>query len=365
MHYNMSYAYNLQATQPDRSAHANAAGLKPPRPKAAAHRRALDPEDLTRRLQFVIAERKAHDDKRRKSRMVQSSAKTFRTQETSEAKSLHRRTLTLDSSKERRRTKGADHHSENSLAARFRRRASKTALDEQLSLNLASSDGPYVPRVAASQFANTTLGESPPDKSQIHRLSRAALKYHMDGINGDYQVASTAVPGAAPIEQAKALRRAQTLREKNYDRNQFQTFSMPENLEPVITSPLNRRRSIFTAHHPEEKQLRASRRKSIGSFVGTDTSPRCSVFLPPMNATDLATVAEAHRVDWTQSDEVAANSPPRPKSTSPTQSESKWSFRGRLNSLHRTKEEKSPSPPIDAVEVPKSPIAAFFARFRR
>ncbi|ATY65067.1 hypothetical protein A9K55_003981 [Cordyceps militaris] len=365
----MNYAYDFQSTKlVHRSGKGNTADLKPPKPKAAPHRCGLDPEDLTRRLQFVIAERTAFDAKRQSRVVSSSSSKPFRTQETSEAKSLRRRTVALDSLKDKRKSKVVDHHqSESGLAARFRRRLSKTALDEQLSADPAPSEGPYVPQVAASQFADTTLGDSPPDKSHIHKLSRAALKYHMDGINGDFQVASTAGPGTAPIAQAKALRRAQTLREKNYDRNQFQA-SMSDNLEPVLTSPLVKRRSIYTAHNPEEKQLRASRRKSTGSFKGTDPSPRHSTFLPPLNPANLAAVAEDHRVDWTQSDEVATTSPPRPKSTSPAQStkgESKWKFRGQLNSLHRSKEEKAPSPPADAVEMPKPPMTSIFARFRR
>lgn len=373
MHYNMNYAYDFQATQlAHRPGKTSIAHLKPPKPKAASHKRGLDPEELTRRLQFVVAERKAHDDKKRRPRVAAASSKPFRTaQETSsEAKSIRRRTAALDSPKDKRHpSKSSSHHAESSLAARFRRRASRAALDEQLSVDPAASDGPYVPRVAATQFADTTIGDSPPDKSHIHKLSRAALKYHMDGVNGDFQVASTAVPGAAaPIEQARALRRAQTLRERNYDRNQFQASSMPESLDPAS---LSRRRSIFTAHNPEEKQLRASRRKSTGSVLGgdDDSTVRGPVFLPPMNPADLAAVAEAHRVDWTQSDEPAVtSSPPRPKSASPahsTKGESKWKLRGRLNSFHRNKDEKSPSPPADDVDAPKSPIASLFARFRR
>lgn len=394
MHYNMNYAYDFKATQlVHRPAKNKTADPRPPKPKPAPPRRGLDPDELTRRLQFVIAERKAHDDRRYRPRVVPSPRKPFRTQETSEAKSLRRRTAALDtssSSKDKSRSKGSDHphHAENnSLAARFRRRASKAALDEQLSTDPAASEGPYVPRVAASQFADTTIGDSPPDKAQIHRLSRAALKYHMDGVNGDAQVVSTAAPGAAPIEQARALRRAQTLREKNYDRNQFQaaaSTSMPDHWDPAMQAAplLGRRRSILTAHAAEEKQLRASRRRSTGSVLSADPALRYAVLLPPpMNPTDLATVAEAHhRVDWTQSDEVAAaaavssSSPPRrPKSASPahsTKGESKWKLRGRLNSFHRNKEEKSPSPPqppaADDVEAaPKSPIASLFARFRR
>ncbi|OAR05179.1 hypothetical protein LLEC1_07390, partial [Akanthomyces lecanii] len=259
----MNYAHNFQATHlVHRPAKTSIANLKPPKPKAASHARGLDADELTRRLQFVIAERKAHDDKKRRPLVVTPSSRPFRTQETSSEV--------------------------------------KAALEEQLSADPAASDGPYVPRVAATQFADTTIGDSPPDKSHIHKLSRAALKYHMDGVNGDLHVASTAVPGAAPIEQAKALRRAQTLRERNYDRNQFQASSMPENLDPAI---LSRRRSIFAAHTSEEKRLRDSRRKSTGSVLGTDASPPDPIFLPPINSTDLAAIAEAHRVDWTQSDE--------------------------------------------------------------
>ncbi|KAJ6784172.1 hypothetical protein PWT90_09263 [Aphanocladium album] len=364
----MNYAYDFHAAQMvHRPAKKAVDDLKPPKRKAAPHRSALDAEDLTRRLQFVIAERKAYDEKKRKSRVVSLSSKPFRPKETSEEKSLRRKTTALDSKDKRKSRVGEP--TESSLAVRFRRRASKAALDGQQTPDRITSPGPYVPQNAASQFADTTIGDSPPDKHQIHKLSRAAVKYHMDGVNGDSQVVSSTFNGVAPIELARALRRAQSLREKNYDRNQFQAASsMPDNLDPVILPPHLKRRSIHAAQNSEEKQSRASRRKSTGSFLGSDPSPKCSVFLPPLNTTDLAALAEAHRVDWTQSDEVRATTPPRPKSASPahsTKGESKWKLRGRLNSFHKNKDEKSPSPPADFVEMPKSPIASLFARFKR
>lgn len=365
MHYTMSYAYDFHAAQavhrPAKNAKTAVDDLKPPKRKAAPHRGALDPEDLTRRLQAVIAERNGYD-KQRKLRIVPSSSKTLPSQDKSaDEKAQRRKALALDIKDKRKSRVGEQ--TENSLAARFRRRTLKAALDP------ATSDGPYIPQNAASQFANTTIGDSPPDKHHIHKLSRAALKYHMDGVNSDAHVASSTGPGVAPIELAKALRRAQTLRDKNYDRNQFQASSMPDSLDPLILSPQVSRRTHHAALSAEEKQLRASRRRSTGSFLGNnDPSARNAVVLPPLNTTDLATVVEAHRVDWTQSDEVRNPTPPRPKSASPTESpkgESKWKLRGRLNSFHKSKEDKSPSPPPEFAEMPKSPMASFFARLKR
>lgn len=375
MHYSytVNYAYEFQDEKLVHRPAKPKMDWKPPKPKAALHRRALDPEDLTRRLQIVVAERQAHDDKKRKSRVIAASSKAFRSSKTDEEKAQRRRTIAIDA-KEKRKSRVLDPHADNSLTGRLRQRASRAAMEDQLPADPAATDGPYVPQVAASQFTSTTLGESPPDKSNIHRLSRAALKYHMDGLNANPHVAATAGSDIAPVEQAVALRRAQTLRERNYDRNQFQASaipsSMPENLDPVILSPALRRRSIYAAQSSEDRQQRASRRKSTGSTLGADSS-RYSIFLPPLNSTDLATVADAHRVDWTQSDERTSRpkTPPRrPKSASPahsTKGESKWSFRGRLNSFHKSKGEKSPSPPVEHEEMPKSPMASLFARFKR
>lgn len=381
MHYTMNYAYDFKATQlvhrPARSSNAN---VKPPKPKTAPQRRALDPEDLTRRLQIVIAERNATDERRRRSRTV-ATATSSKSSRPPERKPT---TVASLSDKHNKSKAPEQQRTENSLAARFRRRSSKCATaDEQGSAattdNMAPSGPPYVPQVAAAQFARTTLGESPPppDKSHhIHKLSRSALKYHLGGVNADAQVAATAAAGIAPIEQARALRRAQSQREKNYDRNQFQSpaaSSMPNELDAAAaaaTAPELGKR--YTAEQSEEERhLRASRRRSTGSFLSHDPSS----IPPPLQGADLAAIIEAHRVDWSQSDEVpdrccAASSPPhRPKSASPPQSpkgESKWKFRGRLNSLHRHKEEKSPSPPTtDSAELPKSPMASLFARFKR
>lgn len=364
MHYTMNYAYDFQAAQLVHRPAKKTIDLKPPKPKTASRRRGLDPDDLTRRLQFVIAERNAHDEKKRKTKAAAAASKSLHTAQSGDERNQHHKASAADVSKDKRKQKG------DSSIPRLRRRASKPNLDEHSLIGQAITDGHYVPQVAAAQFTLTTLGESPPDKSNIHKLSRAALKYHMEGVNANPRVASTAGPKAAPIEQANALRRAQTLREKNYDRNQFHGPSVPENDDPAILSPLVKRRSLYGGQTLEERKLRASRRKSTGSFLSDDPTARHMVFSPPLKITDLAAVAEAHRVDWTQSDELASRppTPGRPKSASPSQTskvESKWKFRGRLNSSSKPADEKSPSQAADHEEMPKSPIAAIFARFKR
>ena len=43
-----------------------------------------------------------------------------------------------------------------------------------------SSSYRHIPQVAASQFARTTTVESPTDRLLVHKLSKKAMKFHME-----------------------------------------------------------------------------------------------------------------------------------------------------------------------------------------
>ncbi|KAK7978347.1 hypothetical protein PG996_004391 [Apiospora saccharicola] len=78
----------------------------------------------------------------------------------------------------------------------------------------------HVPQVAAQQFARTaTAKASMSDMSTVHPLARQALKFHIDGSAAER---TELEHSKSPAEQNRALRRAQSTRERLQERNQFQ-----------------------------------------------------------------------------------------------------------------------------------------------
>lgn len=78
----------------------------------------------------------------------------------------------------------------------------------------------HVPQVAAQQFARTaTANASLSDMSNVHPLSRQALKFHIEGSAAERTELESS---KTPAEQNRALRRAQSTRERLQERNQFQ-----------------------------------------------------------------------------------------------------------------------------------------------
>ncbi|KAK8039727.1 hypothetical protein PG993_008138 [Apiospora rasikravindrae] len=92
----------------------------------------------------------------------------------------------------------------------------------------------HVPQVAAQQFARTaTAKASLCDMSNVHPLSRQALKFHIEGSAAERtELESSKTPG----EQNRALRRAQSTREKLQGRNQFQDEALPTGAAAVATA---------------------------------------------------------------------------------------------------------------------------------
>jgi hypothetical protein len=113
----------------------------------------------------------------------------------------------------------------------------------------------------------------------------------------------------------------------------------------------------------EHQQQGAARRMSTGDLLAEN---QLSYPANGLTQEDLE-----HRVDWTQSDEPQPQHRPRitPLLRKP---DSRWTLRGRLGSFTKQgKEEKALLHPDKAgfsamtADMPKSPVAGFFARFKR
>ena len=291
---------------------------RPPPPKGYSQKRPrgqyprpFDPDELTRRLYIVLAEQKAHAEQKRRFKAETARSGTL-ARPPANAQEKSRRRVTLMEDAPRRKDSHAAGHGSGERPKRSSSRKTKEADVPAPHTEVFGPDGHYIPQVAAAQFARTTLGDaaSEQDKSLVHKLSRKAMKYHMQGSN-----VAREVTDAPPCEQAKALRRAQSTRERNYERNQFQH---PGSLHPLDEA------AAFDGPVVDEKQLKASRRKSTGSFLGRSDPVRHSSELPPIMSVlekeegydhcEVVGDPDEHRVDWSQRDEANR----QPTSESPT-----------------------------------------------
>lgn len=295
------------------------------------------------------------------------------------------------SSGPRLRNKDSSQESGQAKKERLHRPESKASSDSSNKDGEDASPTSYhhIPQVAASQFTRTTTVESLTEKALVHKLSKKAMKFHMDGPNASRAMAET-FDGMAPNEKTKALLRAQALRERQYERNQFQhtpTLTATEEVDEKA-SRLTQRHT-FQAHlkpiDHENDSSKEARRRSTGSMLGkmapatqepapmhpgialSDTQSSC-------DHCEVAADPNEHRVDWTQSDEAANLAKP----TSPPQlrkPESKWTLRGRLGGFNKHAKDDKVNKPVPlsglneleaAAELSRSPkIGGFFARFKR
>ncbi|KAK6825659.1 hypothetical protein PG987_013153 [Apiospora arundinis] len=152
----------------------------------------------------------------------------------------------------------------------------------------------HVPQVAAQQFARTaTAKASLGDMSSVHPLSRQALKFHIEGSAAERtELEASKTPG----EQKRALRRAQSTREKLQERNQFQNdLPRPPSRPP---SP----RGTSATPSPPTASPHGRRRRS---FNFADLMPGCRPVDAdgvPLVLRNNAAIAD-RQVDWTQKDE--------------------------------------------------------------
>ncbi|KAG6170473.1 hypothetical protein E4U11_002384 [Claviceps purpurea] len=349
------------------------------RPKSLpAQSQPVDPQELSRRLSVVLAGQRAYSDRKRRAR-------------THAAINLQQHSLNS------RPNRNVDQplpdcvrgtESEIGIANKTERSSSyEDTLFEHVnhqkpgsSSAQKSHDGledmptyRHVPKVAASQFTSTTTAASPSENGPIHPLSRQALSFHLDGPNASLAAKAIACD-AAPRETNKALRRAQSMRERQYKRNQVDGPILPRTSElgtalyPLSPGPFD---------HGIDDESRDARRMSTGSMLGR-SEPRpvepfemAAVLLSPEKS-EIVNQSKT-RVDWTQSDEsTKGNAVVQPAFTrlELRKTDSKWKLRGRLGSFGRhSKEDKLPTPPPEesvAMDTPaRSPIIGFFSLFKR
>ncbi|OAQ74308.1 nucleic acid binding protein NABP domain-containing protein [Pochonia chlamydosporia 170] len=347
----------------------------------------VDAEELTRRLFTVLAEQKASSERKRRARAEAdrlakraAAAKQKKTKEPTPPASKHG-DKPGSSPRQKSDTKPA-RPVESPPKDSLKRSGSKKSLSSGAKNSEEErSHAPsyhHVPQVAATQFALTTTAEPPAEKGPVHKLSRIAMKFHLDGPNASREIRTTD-PKAPPYQQAKALRRAQSMREQQYERNHIHK-PLPTTLEGDGGS------DDLAGHQAFQSQLRLgldrdevkdARRRSTGSILRRCETPPVEVFdlgnalFSSPRPAMIGAPAE-HRVDWTQSDEavaVKAVNIPQHSHQELRKTESKWTLRGRLGSFGRhSKDEKLPSPTEEKLPQdlsPKSPISGFFSRFKR
>jgi hypothetical protein len=227
----------------------------------------------------------------------------------------------------------------------------------------------HVPQVAAAQFVRTTTTDCATDKKLVHKLSKKALDFHLKG-------PQAATGASASNHELTQLRKAQSYRDRLYERNQFQHTQILE-----AAAEVDEDRGVKTQHrHTIEGQLgkrssdrhehhRHVRRKSTGNLFPTEDSELESVAVDPLDP--AAEEDSDPRVDWSQSDEKRNKSR---QGISPLlrKADSIWALRGRLGSLTKHgREDKSTASTVNndttspADAPPKSPKAGFFSWFKR
>lgn len=365
---------------------AAAPGYRPARPARPArqkpkssHPQPLDADDLSRRLRIVLAEQKAHSERKRRARA--EAERRSRPDSFGAAVKEKSPNVPAQPAKATERSEGDKPHKSKLHLTASKTSSTSSQKDDQEG---HAPGHPYIPQVAAAQFARTTTVETLSERHVVHKLSKKAMKFHLDGPNASREMAGITAD-SAPFEQAQALRRAHNARERQYERNQFQhPFNLETTAEVDELPPLIPQRRTFETHFNPSKDSaeKEARRRSTGSILGkAEPQLRASCEIPslaeyaePTKGDDVVGGPLEHqRVDWTQSDEAQGQSIP---ANMPFQSlpplrkpDSKWTLRGRLGSFTKHgKEDKPPSPPdekVGSLESPKSPVAGFsFPRHR-
>lgn len=389
--------------------------------KQSRQSKALDPEDLTRRLQVVLAEQKAIAERKKRARAaVEAERQANAAAAARNASVLHpgqhgiplgptapstfiqKKQVTASKSHGKLMSRDSSEHAPKAeKLQKVGRKDSTSSSSNRNSEDAAPSNYRHVPQYAASQFARTTTTETVTEKHLLHKLSRQAMKFHMQGPNA---MASMAASDLTPSEQNKALRRVQSMRERQYERNQFQ-----HNHTLATTAEIDEKPASSALAHTFQEYCKSKdepdkvlRRRSVGAILGmmisADPEPvRASLSSAEnqsvANHSDVLPVnADEHRVDWTQSDEAATlqqqqqqkqqpqqqpQQPQQPIKATTSQnalrkSESRWALRTKLGNLGK-KSDKLSSPTEEKdeespVESPKSPLAkagGLFARFKR
>lgn len=336
----------------------------------------LDPEDLTRRLEVVVAERKAYDERKRTSRA-----------------NIDRANQCLTSSPEKRKGReappdGAPYPVEdpNPIRAAAARRSAHST--KYLSMvdpgppelpqkdDVASIDEPFyqhIPVVAASQHIRTTTISSGDNQPLVHKLSRRAMDFHLNGPIATQDANSNTTAG----EYTRNLERVHGERTKVYGRNQFQHPARFDDPGDLRQSGLANRHSMdpFPARQPgDEGEHVPAHRSSLYGLQGStrvdqelahtagteaDSLPRQHILPIPTYTTPF----DDHRVDWTQADERARGHDQQ----SLPKGRPRWRLKAHLNFHRHSASERDMLTPVQAEPAlaVKTSKSGFFTRFKR
>ncbi|KAI0513169.1 hypothetical protein F5B22DRAFT_647982 [Xylaria bambusicola] len=283
----------------------------------------FDPEDLRRRLYVVIAEREAQSEKRQRQRVDAMPAKWAQVERERDTQQLYIEHLAATTAttwmpevtappRRPSTTVPKSRLQQPSAQDKLRQRNSMIAAPSELSDNPTdTTECPkyrHIPEQAAAQFSRTTTsGGMQGEKSTVHSLSRAALRLYVEGTSSADRSAidSSITPGF----QRKILQRAQSQRDRQYGRNQFQESRMDEampwrrssksgasdkgKIEEESKGNISALADLHLHAFPNQGDALAD--NSNNNNNGSHSSEETLV--------DAATANE-HRVDWTQSDEM-------------------------------------------------------------
>jgi hypothetical protein len=384
----------------------------------------FDPDELTRRLYVVLAEQKAHAERKQRARGETSSRKH----------GLGRSSSTRHHDSARPGQEARQKHAEPpaDLITELRRSGSakrQTSHPAPASDTTAIQPEAYhhVPKEAAKQFTRTTTVENMRSNTDlVHKLSKRALKFHLEGPSRTVRAAGAEfTPPLSPEQLTHALQQTQTQRAQLLDRNQFQRTRILEEAarldhhsqqshhqsprKHTFQDELARFLPLSSHQHSDNNKL--TRRNS----TGTDSFPqlgaadsnhnnpslfnrRSLLLTPDLHLTldplleDSTTTtppgenlsrfppADRARVDWTQSDELRAGAGSRAAGGGPKllllspllrKADSIWGLKGRRGSKDSSGSGKGGEKDgrEDEGESPKSPTAkagkGFFGRFKR
>ncbi|KAK3371289.1 hypothetical protein B0T24DRAFT_680387 [Lasiosphaeria ovina] len=237
---------------------------KPQGGRAAAAQAHFDADELFQRLYVVLAEQKAHAERKRRARAEAAASSSRR--DGSGGTTRHEAGRSSDGATATKKQLAEAPLPTNLISdlrqSQAAKRKSQVADVGQSSDAAAAGETPeyhHVPREAAKQFARTTTVDVMRENSGVHQLSGRALKFHMDGQRTIRAVApETAATGGGgdplmPSELNRALKHSQTQRDRVLDRNQFQRTRTLEEAAQLVQE--QRRDKALRNRHTFEGEL--------------------------------------------------------------------------------------------------------------
>ncbi|KAK0626256.1 hypothetical protein B0T14DRAFT_492621 [Immersiella caudata] len=320
----------------------------------------FDPDELRRRLHGVLADQKAHAERKRAREAAAAAALAAAPSESS--------VLGPDgplSSNPPHIRQQQSHHPQQ-------QRPSRPFPDDTLS---GISDYHHIPREAAKQFTRTTTQEVMREHAHVRELSKRAMKLHMEG-----RAVSDTTP--LPADIAARLRQNQDQSQSHRRNTLFPQYQQRRTGSDATAAMINRTRQTTHVFEPPSpgQPSNSWRRNSTGNeppmdktvvtveSVTEDDVPGSDDTTPPDEP--VQRFPAEPRTDWTQSDELVKGN--RSKFVLPPllrKADSLWGLRGRLRKDSEkgalgTEREKEKGPE-DVSSNAKSPKGKFFSKFIR